>query len=311
MLIKATKKIGKSKKSKVSGRLNTLKKFIGIKKKSITQINYKRKIKERKNLILEYKKRLKDQAKRIEKFEKKRNETIKKLRGLVALRKRKEEQLKTLMNKIQEKYYDGKDFKNSINIKKITFEKASSAKYFNKDGTIKNEFKKYVKDKIENSPDFFKPIGLWYGFNDSWYNWCYEDMPSYISSMNVHKLNIPTNLNILKIKTIKDLSDFHNEYSINYISKDRDSNNIIPELTIQHIDWVKVKKNYDGIEFNPYMRKYRNKYDWYETVDASSGCIWNLENITSEYLGKLPKINKNNEENDLKKNKLKFKKLIS
>ena len=216
-----------------------------------------------------------------------------------------------MRNKIQDKYYDGKDFKNSIN-KKITLDNSSSAKYFNNDGTIKNEFKKYVKDEVENSPEFFKPIGLWYGFDDSWYNWCYDnDMSSYISNMNVHKLNIPINLNILKIKTIKDLSDFHNEYSINYISKYKDSNNIIPELIIQHIDWVKVKKNYDGIEFNPYIHKYKNKYDWYGTVDASSGCIWNLENITSEYLGKLPKINSKTEENDLKKNKLEFKKLIS
>ena len=194
--------------------------------------------------------------------------------------------------------------------KKITLDNSSSTKYFNKDGTIKIEFKKYInKKKIKNNG--LKPVGLWYGFDDSWYNWCYDnEMPSFISNMNVYKLKIPRNLNILKIKTKKDLITFHNEYFKDDKTIYNNLKKIIPETEYKLIDWVKVKKNYDGIEFYPYIKTLIDKYYWYYSLDCSSGCIWNLENITSEYLGKLPKINKNNEENDLKKNKLKFKKLI-
>jgi len=48
------------------------------------------------------------------------------------------------------------------------------------------------------------------------------------------------------------------------------------------IDWIKVQKDYSGIEFNNYDKTeylYKPEYLWYTTIDVLSGCIWNLKLI--------------------------------
>ena len=50
-----------------------------------------------------------------------------------------------------------------------------------------------------------------------------------------------------------------------------------------YIDWIKVSKQYSGIEINPYQHSNRYTSMWYYGWDVASGCIWKndlIKNIT-------------------------------
>ena len=63
----------------------------------------------------------------------------------------------------------------------------------------------------------------------------------------------------------------------------------LPKLIIDnsYIDWLKVTKDYGGIEFCPYIlieyigdpKTTNYRYLWYNTIDVSSGYIWNVKDI--------------------------------
>ena len=132
--------------------------------------------------------------------------------------------------------------------------------------------KTYVQDE-----NIFKPSGFWYSCKNSWYNWCYENMPKrlgkYLYEVNINnkmKTNI-RNINkdkILIINNKKDFQTFGKKYKI--IS-----------AGLISIDWNTVSKDYGGIEICPYLLEFRmdDNYEWYYTWDIASGCIWNLKPI--------------------------------
>ena len=82
------------------------------------------------------------------------------------------------------------------------------------------------------------------------------------------------NEKLLIINNINDFDKFYNEY--------RMFHNI---LDYYLIDWIKVSKDYGGIEICPYLQEKR-KIKWYNTWDVASGCIWNnniIENTSIIY----------------------------
>lgn len=118
-----------------------------------------------------------------------------------------------------------------------------------------------------------KPIGFWYGFGNSWIKWVKNEMPEWDYN-NVFKIQI-NDSKILQINTYEELYDF----TMKYKSKKQ-----IYDYKIDWIDWIKVSKEYNGIEINPYQyrarEKSRSELSWYYGWDVASGCIWNPNSIT-------------------------------
>jgi len=120
--------------------------------------------------------------------------------------------------------------------------------------------------------DWIKPSGLWYSLNGEWKTWCQVNMPEYEQFNNI---SISINLEeILIIKDYHELQHFNFWYS---------NNNSI----MRYIDWVKVSKDYAGIEFQN-IRKLvaqskeldKASFWWLWTWDVSGGCIWDLSVIS-------------------------------
>lgn len=92
---------------------------------------------------------------------------------------------------------------------------------------------------------------------------------------------------INKEEDIKKFTKKYRDKSIKFEKTVLKANNS-PKLIIDYsiIDWEKVTKDYGGIEFCPYIpinigdsKKTNYIYNWYNTIDVSSGCIWNVKDI--------------------------------
>ena len=153
--------------------------------------------------------------------------------------------------------------------------------------------------KYKQYEQSLKPNGLWYSLYSSWYNHITNQDMDYKIKNYIHKIelneNIFTNLQnpdsnkILQIKNLDDVALFTKKYKIAKGNGKRmimDPNSKI-YMDYCIIDWEKVAKDYGGIEFYPYIKYsslFFNKkpleiYIWYETIDISSGCIWNTKSI--------------------------------
>ena len=135
----------------------------------------------------------------------------------------------------------------------------------------------------------FKPEGLWFSCGPSWFKWCMENVdPYWVVNKKVYNIII-NEKKILNINTISKLNNFIEKYSEHKKTKKNF------EYTI--ILWSKVSKEYSGIKFCPYLRgkiPISQIEDWYYSLDAASGCIWNPDCIIEcEYGGILPKYNLN------------------
>lgn len=116
------------------------------------------------------------------------------------------------------------------------------------------------------SHDFMKPIGVWYGWNSAWLNWCISENFCDTEYEFFYHINIKE-LNVLKITTPSEFMDFENNFQMP----------IIPNLPMMNkgINWTEVKKQFDGIEIIPYMHQFRFGHIWYYGWDVASGCVWN------------------------------------
>lgn len=122
-------------------------------------------------------------------------------------------------------------------------------------------------DTIAKQRSDMKPVGLWYGIDDSWIDWCKTE-----NFDGIHPYRYQLTLNysvILKITTYKELLTFQEQFKAN------DDLNKLNSGNIYSIDWVKVANLYSGIEISPYIYRARFTSPWYYGWDVASGCIWN------------------------------------
>jgi len=127
----------------------------------------------------------------------------------------------------------------------------------------------------------FKPNGMWFGYDHDWIEWMKAEMPEwYRENKYLYKCNLKRNINVLHIKTLKQLEQFIDKYGIN--------------KKFMSINWPLVAKEYDGIMFTNY-HTIRNKinriiednstkfdrYIWYQTYDIDSMCIWKPSSVVS------------------------------
>jgi hypothetical protein len=120
---------------------------------------------------------------------------------------------------------------------------------------------------------WFKPRGLWLSDGDEWKQWCESEDFHLDEITHRHEIVLADGWDILTLGTEQELRDFTKEYG----------KELLPGLSMQYIDWARVVDDYDGVIFSPYHWHLRFDMDifWYNTIDVSSACIWNVEAIES------------------------------
>jgi hypothetical protein len=89
----------------------------------------------------------------------------------------------------------------------------------------------------------------------------------YDKNKNVSVFEFDVNsANLLRITNFDELTAFDKEYCT---STER----------YRNPDWVRLAKEYDGIEIAPYIYKGRYEIFWYHGWDVASGCIWNPKGL--------------------------------
>ena len=128
-------------------------------------------------------------------------------------------------------------------------------------------------DKLEsrsqesNNPPF-KPRGIWFQVDNSWRDWCSNEMPEWLSKYKYeYELKIDYT-DILVISNMLELKAFTTLY--------KQSNEIF-----ESIDWKTVAKKYKGISIPTYLHSCRmdRRFFWYYPWDIASGCIWDVSAI--------------------------------
>ena len=132
----------------------------------------------------------------------------------------------------------------------------------------------------ESKRVFGKPVGLWYGFGDSWIEFLkYEMEMSYKDLKAKHAYKIYPNFDrIITLKTEDDITNFTKKYHM-------DPNGVehMAFFPNNDINWVKVSQDYDGVEipdyYNVKLMSDDPFYSWLYLWDVDSGCIWNASGI--------------------------------
>lgn len=145
-----------------------------------------------------------------------------------------------------------------------------------------------------------KPDGLWYEINN-----CFLSYPHCWKGDYMYKIEIDTKC-LYSISTFEELKRFQRKYAtirwIYLLSKEKSDK-------FYFIDWGKVSEKYCGFEVKnfrkikkqikesyKYHTSYMNnrKYNWFYTLDASSGCIWDLTAVKNvSYVRKISEKEKN------------------
>ena len=149
-----------------------------------------------------------------------------------------------------------------------------------------NIIKKLTKKKYGIMPSGMKPRGLWYGFDGSWSNWCAGN--TFKCGKHFYEVGLDTS-RILRIENLNQFEEFEKEYTCDSIF-DR----IFKEMGIKvpsisplmvrafgpsAIDWPRLKKEYAGLEINPWMHSKHLESVWYYGWDCASGVIWDISAI--------------------------------
>ena len=125
--------------------------------------------------------------------------------------------------------------------------------------------RKYARQGAAKFP--LKPVGLWYGIDDEWLEWCKGNMEDWVRP-NDFEIEIRES-RICLLDTYAKITAFSHGYRTK-------------QYGITQIDWEGVTKNYSGIEINPYDcydLRFHLDFMWYYGWDCASGCIWDLSVI--------------------------------
>jgi hypothetical protein len=121
---------------------------------------------------------------------------------------------------------------------------------------------------VNQENDRPKPRGLWYGVGFGWLDFTISDFTSFYDknkNVSVFEFDV-SGVNLLHITNFDELIAFDKEYCD---STER----------FRNPDWVRLAKEYDGIEIAPYIYKGRFEILWYYGWDVASGCIWDPKGL--------------------------------
>ena len=164
--------------------------------------------------------------------------------------------------------------------------------------TNKKNINKLIK--YEQNNNRFKPNGLWYSCYNEWYKYITNEDMKYKQNKYIHRIVIfrnkltdlsnPDPNKILVINSETDIKKFTNKYKLKNGKQTIEKAPHMPKLILDStsINWIRVAKDFGGIEFCPYInvdfgsKKTIFIYLWYKSIDIASGCIWNLDNILNK-----------------------------
>lgn len=132
-----------------------------------------------------------------------------------------------------------------------------------------------LRRRYVQPPMHFKPVGLWYGIDGEWLDWCSTEMPDWVRG---HLFELELDMErMLVISNHKDLEMFVEAYGIK-----------VGEHHIT-IDWNRLAKERAGIEIQNYhdmkwsgiMERGKNvvMHSFFLAWDVSSGCVWDLSAV--------------------------------
>lgn len=122
---------------------------------------------------------------------------------------------------------------------------------------------------------FTKPRGLWVSVDGEhgWEEWCRAENFSHMGTFK-YRVDLIPGANILVLTSPEELDTFDAKYGVEETYPPLSGLNI-PGYTFRRIDWLKVRRKYDGIIIAPYIWERRLSHlEWYYTWDCASGCIW-------------------------------------
>ncbi len=137
------------------------------------------------------------------------------------------------------------------------------------------------KMKFDQSP-YSNPKGIWasIGFDlsdddQSWLDYCYmEGQYDWIDPKKnrYYTFSLKKNAKIYKIQPNNvALQRFFKKYGVTIKN---------PGMDIKIIDWKRVKEDgYDGVQYVKYAKFKKNLPTWYDVIDASLICVWNVSAI--------------------------------
>lgn len=123
----------------------------------------------------------------------------------------------------------------------------------------------------------FKPAGLWFDVDGDWRRWC-EGESFHLGEFAYRNILTFDAERILRLKTAQDIDKF---------TKDFGRRGRTYESEIQ---WQDVRERFSGIVIAPYCwaRRLEPHTFWYYGWDCASGCIWDIDAITSVETVKVP-----------------------
>ena len=128
-----------------------------------------------------------------------------------------------------------------------------------------------------------KPNGLWFSVqgSDDWKEWCKVEGYCLYRLRFSYEIILKKDANILHLKTPEEIFSFSKKYS--HRSRPRISGGFDPDEDTHELNWIEIKKTYQGIIVSPYQWDCRLDLgsSWYYGWDCSSGCIWDLTCIES------------------------------
>ena len=149
-----------------------------------------------------------------------------------------------------------------------------------------------------------KPSGFWYAQKDTWFNRISFESENYYpyngyiyevtinKKVTLHEMIDPDS--VLVLTNLSEMREFYQKYRQRYTDLHEPYNNdvlIKPNtylfLSRGSINWIKVSKDYGGIEI-PGARfqdkedsnkniNYFDQDNWFYNWDVPSGCIWNIK----------------------------------
>ena len=148
--------------------------------------------------------------------------------------------------------------------------------------TTRTHISKAVVSLLEARPvdtkRAIKPGGFWYEVDGDWRRWCESEMADWIEGAQLYKVEIGSDVRLLRIATLEEFDAFHREYVIV---------EPYPGARTLYPDWKRVATRFDGIEIAPYQWDRRMDFGtfWYYGWDCASGVLWEPRNTTVELVG--------------------------
>ncbi len=125
---------------------------------------------------------------------------------------------------------------------------------------------------------------MWYGFNDSWVEWCISEMSGWLQPM-VFEVIVDES-KILRISNEDEFDKFQHDYrqmpkGSSYLPASYlyDMSPHRGYISSCHINWHKVAQKYCGLEIVPYLWSRRLEAAWYYGWDCESGVIWDKAGV--------------------------------